>query len=131
MNKCSCCGKENEKVKIYRLPDIGYGSIFDILGNEDITFFNLCPKCAVKINKWIKKNYPNIDLKEFWKCNVIKMDRNMVPVEGDEDVYYEEFQYESILAKVFRKFMPEVYYREGWDNTFKGKLHKYILRRFF
>lgn len=130
MNKCSCCGKENGKVKIYRLPTIGYGSVFDTFGDDDIVYFNLCPSCAVKINKWIKRKYPAIDLEEFWKCNIIKMDRNMVPIEEDGDSYYEEFQYESILEKVFLKFMPEVFYSEGWGDTLQGKLHKFVHRLF-
>lgn len=128
MNKCSCCGTENEKVKIYRLPAIGYGSAFDTLEDDDIVYFNLCPQCAIKINKWIKKKYPDLDLEEFWKCNIIKMDQHMVPFEGEGMAYFEEFQYEDILKEVFLKFMPEAYYYDGWGKTLKGRLHKFIHR---
>lgn len=130
MSQCSCCGRDNEQVKKYRLPTIGYGSMFDVVEDDEVICFNLCPECCRRINRWIKRWHPKIDLNEFWKCNIVKMNQHMQPIKDGEDTYYEEFQYEDILLKLFLKFMPEAYYLYEGDITLLDKLRKWLRRMF-
>ena len=107
--KCDCC-KGIYVGHTYRLPTIGYGSAFDCLDDDDAIRFNICPDCAIKINKWIKKKSPGISLEEFWKCNIVKI---KVPNQN-ADIYIENFEYEDLLWKMFSKFMPEKIYGEHY-----------------
>lgn len=107
MRRCDCCKNENEKVMLYKLPMIGYGSAFDCVDERDITKFNLCPECATKINAWIKKRLPKgVTLEDFWKCRIIN--------KHDNGITYEEFEYEDLLIDVFVKFMPEFVFGENY-----------------
>ncbi|MEY8366555.1 hypothetical protein AALA22_13030 [Anaerovoracaceae bacterium 41-7] len=121
MNKCSCCGRETHAVKIYKLPIIGYGSVFDVVEPEDKTVFNLCPRCGFKINAWIRRKYPNISIKRFWECHIVN------PYAGNSDgsEYIEEFEFEEQLIRVFKRFMPGVFYRWNADSI-KNKVHNFL-----
>lgn len=120
MNKCTCCGKENERVKCYKLPIIGYGSQFDVVDESDITYFELCPKCAVKINRYIKKKLPEVSLEEFWKCNIVE-----VPWGENEQFKSEVFQYEDVLIKVFKRYMPNAWSKK-YAKSLKGRMYNFI-----
>ena len=107
--KCDCCNSIYMG-NTYILPKIGYGSSFDCLSEEDRVRFSLCPHCAQKVNRWIKKKSPDISLEEFWKCNIVK---TRVPDERNE-IYIENYEYEDLLWKMFRKFMPKKIYGEHY-----------------
>ena len=109
MTKCSCCKKEKSDAHGYSLPPIGYGSQFDCVTENDIVKFNLCTDCAKKINRWIHKKAPTLDLKKFWDCNII-----IEPDEKHPEIYYEYFEYEDLLMDVFKKFMPQKIYGDNY-----------------
>ena len=111
--KCSCCGKEHDEVKEFKLPVIGYGSFFDVVDEQiDTTRFSLCPDCAKKINKYIKKKLPaGVTLEDFWRCREVeKHAKNLDGV----PITYHEYEYEDILINVFLKFMPKVIFGEHY-----------------
>jgi len=112
MRRCNCCKKEDADVKNFKLPMIGYGSAFDCLDERDITEFNLCPECAVKMNKWIKGRLPEgVTLEDFWKCKVVE--KKEVTEAGAEITYY-EYEHEQLLVDVFVKFMPSLLFGENY-----------------
>ena len=119
MKKCNCCKKEKDTVDTYVLPEIGFGSVFDsgVIGQFK---FNVCPECAFKINKWLKKKVPNINLEEFWACAVVKK-----PYDDESGMYYYEFENEEMLITLFEKFMPEVIY--GNHHKVKKIIAKLLL----
>ena len=104
---CSCCYKDKDDAHTYKLPSIGYGSVFDTFGDEYIVKFNLCSECANKINRWIKKKYPNIPLDDFWGCEIQKTE--YIKLDSDNEIIcIERYKYEKLLYKLFKKFMPQV-----------------------
>lgn len=119
--KCDCCRKAETK-EIFKLPVIGYGSLFDCLTEEDRVKFSLCPDCAKKINRWIHNKNPEISLEEFWKCNIIKQ-----PIDDRHpEIFLEEFEYEYLLWDVFKKFMPTIIYGEHYIiPRFLDKFRRY------
>lgn len=106
--KCSCCGKEHESVEHYKLPEIGYGSLFDTIGGTEPTVFNVCPECKHKMNNWlIRKLPPDVTLEKFWKCET---ELHTEITSTGIKIGYFEFEFESILADLFVKFMPEEFF---------------------
>lgn len=115
MKSCDCCNKINDNVVTYVLPKIGYGSAFDCCEDDiNLTYFRLCPDCSKKINRWIKKKNPELNLREFWDCEIYKT------IDEEGNILLEEFKYEELLLKLFIKFMPKVIFGENY------RLRKFI-----
>ncbi|MGF6375007.1 hypothetical protein M2140_000041 [Clostridiales Family XIII bacterium PM5-7] len=106
MEKCSCCKREKDNVKKFKLPVIGYGSLFMTLYEDEVIKFNLCDDCMRKVNKWVKKKMPQVKLEDFWRCDIIR------EYYRGSEMTMETFRYEKQLFDLFMKFMPQVYYDE-------------------
>lgn len=118
---CSCCKQQGEFDQHWHftIPDVGYGSIFDYVDPHDKIEFIVCHHCFDKINAWLIKNYPRINLIQFWKFEIIDTsEENQVP-----SGYCHELKYEIELLCMLMRFMPEVFYGRP-INIFK----KYICR---
>ena len=107
--QCDCCKTKEGKIMHFQLPVIGYGSVFDVIGNERFEF-NICPKCANKMNRWIKKKYPGVTLDDVWNCEIVTYHDPKMP----EGIELQQFKEEGILLNVFTKFMPHLIFGEHY-----------------
>jgi hypothetical protein len=124
MTKCDCCnrGNENEIMKKYELPKIGYGSIFDTLTEEDRISFSLCHSCRAKMNKYIRRR--GLTPYELWSCRINRTyDKNY-------NMLYEEFEYEDLLYKVLHRFVPKCVSCIEPIKTKSQRIKEFVFSRF-
>lgn len=110
--RCNHCEKELDNVLTINLPVIGYGSAFDTLDEEEYQYrFNVCPDCMKKMNTWLKKQKPNLNLSEFWSFKIVDVPDNSKKPNGQT---HQEFEYEDLLFDLYVKFMPEKVFGEKY-----------------
>ena len=61
-----------------------------------------------KMNTWLKKQEPGLNLGEFWSFKIVDVPDNM------NGQTHQEFEYEDLLFDLYVKFMPEKVFGEKY-----------------
>lgn len=126
--KCSCCGKSfEEKINWhFKIPDVGYGSIFDRVDPEKPISMTICSSCFENMNRWLKKTRPKLNLQDFWRFEIVDKSQEYSAPDG----YIREIKYEEDLYELIMKFMPDIYFDENsnfirkWICRFRSYIWK-------
>lgn len=106
--RCNCCGKKFEEKTNWHftIPEVGYGSLFDRVDPDKPVSMTICPTCFEQMNRWLKKKYPQLNLQEFWRFEIIDKSAEYNAPQG----YIREIKHEKELYDMVVKFVPDVYF---------------------